>query len=152
MARGRRRRRPQEEEEERDESDEEEGTARQIKAPESRQIKFHRDVYQKTREVPEKCLTTYGDIAKALGLPSYSRHVGFALGSVRSGAGVPWWRVINSSGRISFRPGDRIGEGTRRKPFTSRQKQLLEQEGHEFNTESGILLGWRGKLHRFDSM
>ena len=40
--------------------------------------------------------------------PSFcSRHVGFALGKVKASDGVPWWRVINSSGRISFRPKDR---------------------------------------------
>ena len=149
------RRRPQREEgggggaEERDESHEKDVDGRQ---QEGRQVKFHRDVLKLTREVPRHALTTYGDIAKALGLPNYSRHVGFALASMTSGSDVPWWRVINSSGRISFRPKDRVGQGTREKPFTSRQKQLLEQEGHEFNIESGLLLGWRGKLHRFEPM
>ena len=92
-------------------------------------------------------LTTYGAIAKALGLPNYSRHVGFALAGC-DGAKVPWWRVINSSGKVSWRPKDRIGEGTKANPFKSKQVVLLEKEGHWFS-ETGTLAGWTRKLHEF---
>ena len=113
---------------------------------ETPQSRFHADVFDKAKEVEAKELTTYGQIATAMGCPRHSRHVGFAL--AKAPTGVPWWRVINSKGMISFRPKDRVGKGTKKSPFTSLQRKLLEKEGHTFS-ESGTLVGWTAKLHAF---
>ncbi len=114
---------------------------------ETKQHRFHRAVMAKVREVEPGMVTTYGAIAKALGLDNYSRHVGFALAGC-DGSDVPWWRVINSSGKVSWRPKDRVGEGTKSNPFTSKQRVLLEKEGHWFS-DTGTLTGWTRKLHEF---
>lgn len=43
-------------------------------------------------------VTTYGDIADVAGYPKLSRLVGRILS--RTDQEVPWWRVVNSSGRL----------------------------------------------------
>jgi len=43
-------------------------------------------------------VTTYGDIAEVAGYPGRARLVGRILGSTEEE--VPWWRVVNSAGRL----------------------------------------------------
>ncbi len=43
-------------------------------------------------------VTTYGDVADVAGYPRQSRLVGRILASTE--LEVPWWRVVNASGRI----------------------------------------------------
>ncbi len=43
-------------------------------------------------------VTTYGDIAEVAGYPKQSRLVGRILAT--TDLDVPWWRVVNASGRI----------------------------------------------------
>lgn len=43
-------------------------------------------------------VTTYGDVAHVAGYPRHARLVGHVLGV--TDADVPWWRVVNASGRI----------------------------------------------------
>jgi len=43
-------------------------------------------------------VTTYGDIADVAGYPKQSRLVGRILST--TDLDVPWWRVVNASGRI----------------------------------------------------
>ena len=98
---------------------------------------FHADVYARVREVPRGAVTTYGDVAAALGSPRVARHVGWALAACGE-PDVPWWRVINASGRISGR-----GEV----PRAALQEALLAGEGHTFDA-SGRLRD-RSVRHRF---
>ncbi len=84
---------------------------------------FHERVYALVKRVPRGRVTTYGDIATALGLRSASRHVGFALAALPPDRDdVPWHRVINSQGRLSSR-----AEGAP----SSRQGRRLIAEGIE---------------------
>lgn len=41
---------------------------------------------------------TYGEVAEAAGCPGAARAVGRILATVD--AGVPWWRVVTSTGRL----------------------------------------------------
>ncbi|PFH53628.1 hypothetical protein AMATHDRAFT_73426 [Amanita thiersii Skay4041] len=86
---------------------------------------FHAAVYDTVRRIPECRVTTYGHIAKLIGMPNYSRHVGQALKflSPETNSPVPWHRVINSAGMISSR-----GPGTN---GAQRQREALEAEGIE---------------------
>lgn len=43
-------------------------------------------------------VTTYGDVAHVAGYPRNARLVGRLLGT--TDADVPWWRVVNASGRL----------------------------------------------------
>lgn len=68
------------------------------------------------------------------GYPGYARQVGRALGNLPEGSTLPWFRVINSAGKISL-----TGENF------IRQKQHLESEGVEVNASGKINM----KLHRW---
>ena len=43
-------------------------------------------------------VTTYGDVAEVAGHPKQARLVGRILAT--TGVEVPWWRVVNASGRL----------------------------------------------------
>eukprot|EP00928_Gymnodinium_smaydae_P023130 TRINITY_DN19209_c0_g1_i1.p1 TRINITY_DN19209_c0_g1~~TRINITY_DN19209_c0_g1_i1.p1 ORF type:complete len:169 (-),score=7.11 TRINITY_DN19209_c0_g1_i1:15-521(-) len=99
---------------------------------------WHSAVWRAVQSIPRGRLSTYGDIARALGSPDHSRHVGTALASLPSGnfegrGQVPWWRVVNSSGRISFRPNDVTESGS-----GSHQQNRLAKEGIRFSKSSGL--------------
>ena len=99
--------------------------------------------------IPRGRVTTYGDIAQHLGSRSVARHVGWALNALKydhhvveedheqdndedeCDAAVPWWRVVNSKGEISFRPNDRDSQGV------SHQMRMLQKEGVVFVEGSG---------------
>jgi methylated-DNA-protein-cysteine methyltransferase-like protein len=80
---------------------------------------FHTRVHELVRQVPAGEVTTYGDLATALGLRGLARQVGQALAALPAGTTVPWWRVVDGSGRIT-----RAGTGVAR-----RQRQRLAREG-----------------------
>lgn len=85
--------------------------------------------------IPEGRVSSYGRVAIAAGLPGRARLVGRAMRELPSESGVPWFRVINAAGRISFPAG---GERARL------QRDLLEQEGVVFDRERVDLqrFGW----------
>ena len=56
-------------------------------------------VYDIVRRIPFGKVTTYGDIARALGNPRLSRMVGYALHDAPKG--VPCHRVVNRFGGLS---------------------------------------------------
>lgn len=61
---------------------------------------FHAAVRALVRQVPAGNVTTYGDIAAALGRVNVARHVGWALAALPDGSDVPWWRVVAAGGRL----------------------------------------------------
>ncbi len=89
---------------------------------------FHAAVYAVVRTVPVGRVTTYGAVAAALGSPRVARHVGWALAALRD-EDVPWHRVINAAGRISFK-GDT--------PRAVLQRARLEAEGVPFDASGRI--------------
>ena len=105
---------------------------------------FNAQVWQIVRMIPAGQAATYGQIAALIPAPdgfdprsykSFSpRWVGGAMACCP--AGVPWQRVINSQGKISLSGGSQ-----------SHQKELLEEEGVEFDERGKIDLkrfGWAG--------
>jgi len=66
----------------------------------------HIRIWQTVQLIPFGKVATYGQIADLSGLPGRARLVGKALGKVPPngwrGDTVPWQRVINSQGKISF--------------------------------------------------
>ncbi len=60
---------------------------------------FKQQVYEVTQLIPKGRVSTYGAIAKAVGYPNHSRHVGKAMGGCAKD--VPAHRVISSSGVLS---------------------------------------------------
>ena len=88
----------------------------------TRPPKFARAVYALVRRVPRGKVVTYGQVAAILGHPRAARAVGTALSNLPPALVrvVPWQRVINAAGGISFR-----GDGHR----PDQQRELLELEG-----------------------
>ncbi|KAJ7223910.1 MGMT family protein [Mycena rebaudengoi] len=87
---------------------------------------FHAAVYDTVRQIPAQKCTSYGHIAKLIGMPNHSRHVGQALKFLtpsETTPPVPWHRVVSSSGVISSR-----GPGT---TGAQNQRDVLEAEGVE---------------------
>lgn len=62
---------------------------------------FRQRVYDVVRAVPSGHVVTYGQVAALCGYPRRARHVGQALATCDE-PDVPWFRVINSAGRISL--------------------------------------------------
>jgi methylated-DNA-[protein]-cysteine S-methyltransferase len=84
------------------------------------------DVYDLLRKIPAGKVSTYGDLAKALGNPSASRVIGSILGKNPNPIKVPCHRVVMSDGKVG---GYVYG--------TARKKELLEKEGVSFT--NGII-------------
>jgi methylated-DNA-protein-cysteine methyltransferase related protein len=100
---------------------------------------FHERVFERVRCVQAGHVTTYGDVAAALGSPRVARHVGWALAACREDD-VPWHRVINATGRISFKGDTPRGE---------LQRGLLQAEGVVFDDRGRVdlkALRWRFEL------
>ena len=87
------------------------------------------------RQVPRGRVVTYGQIARALGVPpSTARTVGWAMRDCPDDA--PWQRVVNARGEISLRPTSGCHE----------QRARLREEGVRFNRAGRIDLdkyGWK---------
>lgn len=85
------------------------------------------DRYQKVwaiiEGIPAGAVLNYGEVARLAGFPGRARMVGMALGRAPKARQLPWHRVVNAQGKISF-PDDS------RKYKT--QRALLESEGVEF--------------------
>ncbi|RHW75414.1 MGMT family protein [Colwellia sp. RSH04] len=68
--------------------------------------KNYQQVWQTVQCIPTGKVANYGQVADLAGLPGRARLVGKALGMVPKegwqGKTVPWYRVINSQGKISF--------------------------------------------------
>lgn len=107
----------------------------------------YNDIYAIVRQIPVGQVATYGQVAELANLYGKARLVGYALYRVDiSSSEVPWHRVINAKGEISYSP--------LRRGADYRQRSLLEQEGIKFNAEGKISLRdylWR-PLHLYDAL
>jgi len=64
---------------------------------------FKEDVLAVVKSIPYGKVASYGQVALAAGFPRGARQVGWILNKLDEGSSVPWWRVINKSGRISIK-------------------------------------------------
>jgi len=71
------------------------------------------------RSVPKGTVVSYGQVAAYAGLARAARQVGFIMREMEED--VPWWRVVNNSGRVSIQ-----GNWNADKPL---QSKLLVSEG-----------------------
>ena len=85
--------------------------------------KLNELVWAVVAAIPQGCVRTYGDVASLIGFPSHARYVGSVLKKLPKGTALPWHRVVNAKGEISFPEGS---DGY------LRQKCLLEKEGIVF--------------------
>lgn len=62
-------------------------------------------IWNTIRDIPPGSVANYGQIAEIAGIPRGARQVGYALRQLPKGHDVPWYRVIQSSGKIAFAEG-----------------------------------------------
>ena len=89
-------------------------------------------IYNIVRQIPRGKVATYGQIADLANLYGKARLVGYALYRVDKNSDIPWQRVINAKGEISYSP---LRHGA-----DYVQKSLLEQEGVKFNSDGKVSL------------
>ncbi len=104
-------------------------------------VDWYSNVWKVVSEIPSGHVLTYGEVARLAGLPRAARRVSQALRRAPRGMQLPWHRVINSQGKISF-PEDSSG--------WKRQKDKLENEGVVFLNGKVNLdqFGYRGAVDR----
>ncbi len=66
---------------------------------------YRERVWRIVHGIPRGKVTSYGAIAKLAGLPRGARLIGRILGQLPEGGSLPWHRVVNSRGEISFPAG-----------------------------------------------
>jgi methylated-DNA-protein-cysteine methyltransferase related protein len=87
-------------------------------------------IYDVVRRIPWGKVATYGQVADLAGLYGKARLVGYALYQVPLESDVPWQRVVNAKGEISYSVAREGGDHL--------QKNLLEQEGIKFKANGSI--------------
>ena len=65
---------------------------------------FDQRVYAVVAQIPCGQLATYGQIAELVGVWGAARQVGWALRRLPLPSPIPWQRVVNARGQISFNP------------------------------------------------
>lgn len=97
------------------------------------------------RRIPRGRVCTYGDVADVAGLPRRARLVGTVLRQTPTSRDLPWFRVINAGGRISFPAGS---------DAYRRQRGKLESEGVVFVSGRIDLkrYGWPSRAAQLDEL
>lgn len=98
----------------------------------------YQQIYAVVRQIPVGKVATYGQVATLAGIPGHARQVGYALYRVALDDDIPWQRVVNAQGRISY--------SCRRQGSDDLQHHLLATEGIAFNPSGQINLrqfGWQ---------
>lgn len=102
---------------------------------------WYQSIWKVVSEIPPGHVLTYGEVARLAGMPRAARRVSQALRRAPQNMKLPWHRVINAQGKISF-PEDSSG--------WLRQKDRLESEGITFlNGKIDLeVFGYRGAVDR----
>ena len=85
--------------------------------------------------IPKGWVATYGQVAAMAGLPRRARLVGRVLQELDRASKIPWHRVVNAKGEVSFSLSRNGGD--------TLQQRLLKAEGIEFDDKN------RFNLERF---
>jgi len=105
----------------------------------------YRRIWHTVATIPYGKVATYGQIAEQAGLPRGARRVGYALHQTPQGLDIPWHRVINARGAISFPPDS---------DAYRRQRELLDAEGVVFiaGRVDFKIYGWNGAANDLDEL
>ena len=97
---------------------------------------FNQRVYEVVKQIPKGKVTTYGEVARAMGAPRCSRQVGWALHSNPAFGEIPCHRVLFKDGSLT----DGFAFGGR-----DIQRQLLENDGVAVSDDFKVdlkIYGW----------
>lgn len=90
---------------------------------------FFKNVYEVVRNIPEGRVTSYGSIAKFLGVSRSARMVGWAMNHAHILEDVPAHRVVNRNGRLT---------GKAHFAETNKMQKLLEEEGIKIENDEVV--------------
>lgn len=82
-------------------------------------------IFAVIRRIPSGWVATYGQVATMAGLPRRARLVGRVLQRLDPAIKIPWHRVVNAKGEVSYSPSRNGGDAL--------QRRLLEKEGLRFD-------------------
>lgn len=82
------------------------------------------------RRIPRGWVATYGQVAAMAGLPRRARLVGRVLQRLDPAVKIPWHRVVNAKGEVSYSLSRNGGDAL--------QRRLLEKEGLEFDANGRL--------------
>jgi methylated-DNA-protein-cysteine methyltransferase-like protein len=88
---------------------------------------FTQKVLALIKSVPRGKVATYGQIAALAGKPHGARGVGWILNSCAKSHRLPWQRVINSKGKISFPKNS--DEFKKQKALLMKEKIAVDRDG-----------------------
>lgn len=87
---------------------------------------FKDKVLHVIRSVPYGNVVSYGQVAAYVGAPRAARQVGWILRHVENSVDFPWWRVINSAGKISIKGNFNADKELQRKLLMAEGIAVLE--------------------------
>jgi len=99
-------------------------------------MNLEQQVYKKLTEVPQGKVTTYGELAKAVGLKNGQRVIGQIMKKNPYPVIIPCHRVVKSDGKVG---GYDYGEEVK--------INMLRKEG--INIKDGKILDWEKTVYRF---
>lgn len=99
-------------------------------------MNLQQKIFKKLLEVPKGQITTYGELAKSVGLKNGQRAVGRIMNKNPYPVIIPCHRVVMSTGKVG---GYAYGEHVKIK--------MLNDEGVE--TENGTIIDLKNKIYRF---
>lgn len=89
-------------------------------------MSVNENIFNIVKQIPIGKVTTYGAIAKAIGMQSSARYVGWALNSTKLTGDIPAHRVVNRMGELT---------GKIHFPTPTYMREMLESEGVRFVNE-----------------
>ncbi len=99
-------------------------------------MSLEQQVYKKLTEVPQGKVTTYGELANAVGLKNGPRVIGQIMKKNPFPSIIPCHRVVNSDGKVG---GYAYGVDIK--------TNMLQKEG--IKIQNGKILDWYKKFHKF---
>jgi len=99
-------------------------------------MNLDKKIYKKLLEVPEGKITTYGELAKAVGIKNGQRAVGRIMNKNPSPVIIPCHRVVKSDGKVGgYAYGQQI------------KINMLSKEGIKIKEDK--ILDWENSVYRF---
>jgi methylated-DNA-[protein]-cysteine S-methyltransferase len=99
-------------------------------------MSLDKKIYKKLLELPEGKITTYGELAKAVGFPNGQRAVGKFMNKNPYPVIIPCHRVVKADGKVG---GYAFGEEIK--------TNMLKKEG--IRVKDGKILDWENAIYRF---
>ncbi|QUC64115.1 MGMT family protein [Nitrosopumilus sp. K4] len=95
-----------------------------------------KEIFKKLCQVPKGKVTTYGELAKAVGMKNGQRAVGKIMNKNPYPVIIPCHRVVKSDGQVGgYAYGQKI------------KSNMLSQEG--IKIKDGKILDWEDRVYRF---